>query len=1300
MGRAVRTTAVAVVASVVVGLLAVSCQHPVAAAGWSTVPSPSKRLPVPSYLEAVSCVSATFCEAVGDFRHQESGNASDEMAQVWDGVKWSMQEVRDPPAGRLAGVSCVSTTWCIAVGATSDSSALPGYTVVERWDGSSWTRQTSPSPGPAGSTPTAELVAVSCASTAACIAVGDYVDNAQNVRVLIERYDGSTWTLSGADLPQTDRDLTGVSCVSATLCIAVGASTTGNGNLSLMWDGSTWAAVPMPSQGASDIIRGVSCATATWCFAVGDYVTVDRLTAQTWTLSWDGSVWSIVPSPGVDKADNALGGVSCTSATSCVATGATSDPFIHSSATLVEQWNGSSWSITPSQNPGAHTNVLQAVSCAASGLCPGVGYFDDPSTGAGTLVESSSGSAYAVVASPDALVEELNWLTAVSCTSAWSCTAAGTYEDYFSGNLHALIESWNGTEWMIANNSDAPAHDRTLKGISCIGTGFCATVGEDESKPGTFSSSMTFIEMESGGTWSDVSSPNGGTAGNLLSGVSCTSTTSCTAVGSYVNAAGTTQTLVEEWDGNAWSIVPSPSPDAGDSLQAVACVSTTSCVAVGSVDETWNGSAWTVVPGPSDLVSVACPATNQCLGVGTATTSSGATQPVAAAWNGSTWSDAATSTITPSNTTLFSVSCSSTTACTAVGDYGTGSLYTYTAVEDWNGASWSQQTSPSPGVGPGAVEGDALFGASCVTGAPCMAVGNQNDHGWLQTLVEASGPTPPPPPPTPPTVSSVSPSGGSSLGGVPVTIAGSGFTGAASVDFASDPAESFDVVSDTLIKAVSPVLNAGTVDVTVTTPNGTSTPCGCSTDEFAATAPSYPTQDVVSTKQYALTNSDGSTWWPLACGGATTCSSAGAGGALSTTLKPNTDGVAMLTVNADLWTQNSGYNQDIGIFVNGALVAWKESGGFAGTFSPNAAALQTAYPVNAGGTYTVDVRWKTNVAATGGVTIQAGAGPLDGVFSPSRLTAVLEPAAAAGATAMSTNQYTLTGSDGKTWAPMACTQGSTSCSTSGFGTLSETLTPSSDGAVLLGFNADLWTDTAGYNQDVAIFVNGAMVGWKESGGFAGTFSPNAAFLQVRYPVSAGQTYTVDVRWKANKPDSGTISAGAGPIDGAYSPSILTTQLFPAGSNPFSVTRTLQYTLRDSDGKAWEPIACGAPTTCGSVVYGYPLEFVVQPKQNCSVVLTGNADLWTDTAGYNQDLGIAINGRVVAWKESGGFAGTFSPNAASVHAVQTLTAGTIYTIDLDWKANVAASGVGIHAGAGPIDGVYSPTSLSADFTSCS
>jgi hypothetical protein len=67
--------------------------------------------------------------------------------------------------------------------------------------------------------------------------------------------------------------------------------------------------------------------------------------------------------------------------------------------------------------------------------------------------------------------------------------------------------------------------------------------------------------------------------------VSCTSAASCTAVGSYQSSSvptfGASLTLVEVWDGTAWSIASSPNPGTGDILEGVSCGASQVCTAVG-----------------------------------------------------------------------------------------------------------------------------------------------------------------------------------------------------------------------------------------------------------------------------------------------------------------------------------------------------------------------------------------------------------------------------------------------------------------------------------------------------------------------------------------------------------------------------------------------------------------------------------------------------------------------------------------------------------------------------------------------
>ncbi|HEX9549234.1 MAG TPA: hypothetical protein VF942_17975, partial [Acidimicrobiales bacterium] len=427
-------------------------------------------------------------------------------------------------------------------------------------------------------------------------------------------------------------------------------------------------------------------------------------------------------------------------------------------------------------------------------------------------------------------------------------------------------------------------------------------------------------------------------------------------------------------------------------------------------------------------------------------------------------------------------------------------------------------------------------------------------------------------------------------------------------------------------------------------------------------------RSAVSTQQYVLTGSDGQTWKDV---DATN---------LHVRAAPCADSTGLISANADLFTSLTGVNQDIGLFVDvdgtagTTPIAWKESGGFNGTFSPNAAYVQATFPMPAGHAYTVHLRWKANGSTSG--SIFAGAGPISNAYSPTRLTLHLFSSAPAQSSVVTQPQ--LTGSDGVTWQPVT-------------GMTPLSLSPAGDSRVVLGGNADLFTDTAGLNQDLGIMVNGSLAAWKESGGFAGTFSPNAAFVQAVVNLTGSLTYTVQLVWKTNHaaPATSSIYAGAGPLPGggSFSPTTLTAYMLPAGSNPIRGVITTQAALSNSDGTTWWPLG---------------MQVVVTPASLTYALIDANADLFTAKRGLNQDLAIFVsdNGgapKLLAWKESGGFGGTLSPNAAFGQTVFLMSGGHTYAFSLRWKTNHAATGTGatIYAGAGPISGSFSPTSLDVE-----
>jgi hypothetical protein len=136
-----------------------------------------QRVPAPAgthnaTLDGVSCTSVDACEAVGTYEH---GQSEVPLADAWNGHKWSLQHI--VPLGSpgdvsvLDAVSCTAKNACEAVGFHLSLDSFSQYTLVEAWNGHTWRRQSSATPGSGGS---ASSVSVSCVSENLCRLVGYY----------------------------------------------------------------------------------------------------------------------------------------------------------------------------------------------------------------------------------------------------------------------------------------------------------------------------------------------------------------------------------------------------------------------------------------------------------------------------------------------------------------------------------------------------------------------------------------------------------------------------------------------------------------------------------------------------------------------------------------------------------------------------------------------------------------------------------------------------------------------------------------------------------------------------------------------------------------------------------------------------------------------------------------------------------------------------------------------------------------------------------------------------------------------
>lgn len=322
-------------------------------------------------------------------------------------------------------------------------------------------------------------------------------------------------------------------------------------------------------------------------------------------------------------------------------------------------------------------------------------------------------------------------LSAVSCTSATSCTAVGSF------GLHPLVESWNGKLWRSEPVRLPPgASTGAFRGISCASGRTCVAVGNYFRK-GVVG---PLVEEWNGKTWHVEPTPNpantqaGAYEGSTLYGISCESK-ACMAVGSYVQRATYKNfAFVEAWNGKSWNLghTPYPAHSYASAFSSVSCTGEKSCTAAGydnasTFAEVWNGKTWKVqrTPNPvggytSGFSSISC-ISSICVAVATGGSSGTGPHAFADVWEKKVWRLESTPKPTGSRiSSLDSVSCVSAERCTVAAGFETRSYQLELSAESWNGKVWRMETAPSPS---GATS--PFFAAiSCVSASACMAVGS------------------------------------------------------------------------------------------------------------------------------------------------------------------------------------------------------------------------------------------------------------------------------------------------------------------------------------------------------------------------------------------------------------------------------------------------------------------------------------------------------------------------------------------------------------------------------------------------
>jgi hypothetical protein len=291
---------------------------------WTVVPSPNAPTSTDDTLLSVSCVGSSFCLAVGGF-------GAGPVAESWNGTAWSLVTSAQPAgsngAATLTSVSCVATNLCEILGTTNVSGAATVF--GNQWNGTSLSLTPAATPTPTGGTPIPEATGMSCVSATFCLAVGDTDVQTTTAAPFSEVWNGTAWSLVTTPAPTTGTGslLHAVSCAGTGFCEAVGqinAAGPLNQNLIETWNGSTWAITPSPNTSASQSqqLSGVSCFSATTCSAVGQANAASGVSPATLALNWNGNTWAIVPNtPNAGTVQTQANAVSCVTNWSCVAAG-------------------------------------------------------------------------------------------------------------------------------------------------------------------------------------------------------------------------------------------------------------------------------------------------------------------------------------------------------------------------------------------------------------------------------------------------------------------------------------------------------------------------------------------------------------------------------------------------------------------------------------------------------------------------------------------------------------------------------------------------------------------------------------------------------------------------------------------------------------------------------------------------------------------------------------------------------------------------------------------------------------------
>jgi hypothetical protein len=306
---------------------------------WQQVAIPSPRRADEVNLFRAAAVAANDLWVVGDWAGP-STRGYRTLIEHWDGTAWSIVRTPNPSDNdALFGVTALSPKDAWAVG--SYVVPRPGHafwplrTLILHWNGKAWKRVRSPNPSehnPGASRHHDGLAAVAAVSARNVWAVGSYFRRGRNgrhsIQTLVLHWNGKHWKHVASPNPGKlghPNGLYDVAATSATGIWAVGSYRDGSGMELPLVERRThaWHAVPAPGPAAfADELqlKSVAPLSADDAWAAGEYLDDADLEPKALVEHWNGTGWTVVPTPSAYPADG-LAGIAAVSANDVWAVG-------------------------------------------------------------------------------------------------------------------------------------------------------------------------------------------------------------------------------------------------------------------------------------------------------------------------------------------------------------------------------------------------------------------------------------------------------------------------------------------------------------------------------------------------------------------------------------------------------------------------------------------------------------------------------------------------------------------------------------------------------------------------------------------------------------------------------------------------------------------------------------------------------------------------------------------------------------------------------------------------------------------